>query len=51
MDTIFTSKYSKTLKPHILILELINKLDLRAGKKVIALSDLSIYYTWKNINS
>ena len=51
MDTIFTSKYSKTLKPHILILELINKLDLRTGKKVIALSDLSIYYTWKNIKS
>ena len=37
------------LKPHILILELINKVDLRTGKKVIALSDLSIYYTWKNI--
>ena len=27
------------------------KLDLRIGEKVIALSNLSIYYTWKNIQS
>ena len=40
---------SNTPKPHILILKLINKLDLRIGKNVIALSNLSIYYTWKNI--
>ena len=33
------------------ILKLTNKLDLRFGKKVIALSNLSIYYTWKNIKS
>ena len=39
----------KTSKPHILILKLTNKLDLRFGKKVIALSNLSIYFTWKNI--
>ena len=26
-------------------------LDLRLGEKVIALSNLSIYYTWKNIKS
>ena len=45
------SENSKTSKPHILILKLINKLDLRIGKKVIALSDLNIYYTWKNIKS
>ena len=43
------SENSKTPKPHILILKLIHKLDLRMGKKVIALSNLSIYYTWKNI--
>ena len=50
MDTIFiNSKNSKTLKPHVLIFKLINKLDLRIGKKIIALSSLSIYYTWKNI--
>ena len=43
------SENSKTPKPHILILKLINKLDLRIGKKVIALSNLGIFYTWKNI--
>ena len=42
---------SKTSKPHVLALKLTNKLDLRFGEKVIALSNLSIYYTWKNIKS
>ena len=42
---------SKTSKPHILKLKLTDKLDLRIGEKVIALSNLSIYYTWKNIKS
>ena len=52
MDTIFmNSKNSTTSKPHILILKLTNKIDLRLGEKVIALSNLSIYYTWKNIKS
>ena len=52
MDTIFmNSESSKTPEPHSLILKLINKLDLRMGKKIIALSNLSIYYTWKNIKS
>ena len=52
MDTIFmNSENSRTPKPHILILKLTNKLDLRIGKKVIALSNLSIYYAWKNIKS
>ena len=45
------SENSRTPKPHILILKLTNKLDLRMGKKVIALSNLSICYTWKNIKS
>ena len=45
------SENSKTPTSHILILKLINKLDLRIGKNVIALSNLSIYYTWKNIKS
>ena len=52
MDTIFmNSENSKTSKPHILKLKLTSKLDLRLGEKVIALSNLSIYYTWKNIKS
>ena len=48
MDTIFVnSENSKTSKLQVLILKLTNKLDLRIGAKIIALSDLSIYYTWK----
>ena len=42
---------SKTSESHVLLLKLTNKLDLRIGEKVIALSNLSIYQTWKNINS
>ena len=46
MDTIFmNSDNSKASKPHILKLKLTGKLDLRFGEKVIALSNLSIYYT------
>ena len=52
MDTIFmNSENSKTSKPHILKLKLASKLDLRIGEKVIALPNLSIYYTWKKIKS
>ena len=45
------SENSKTYQPHVLILKLANKLDLRIGEKIIALSNLRIYYTWKNIKS
>ena len=45
------SENSRTPNPHILILKLTDKLELRIGKKVIALLSLSIYYTWKNIKS
>ena len=52
MDTIFiNSENSKTSKPHVLVLKLTNKLDLRIGEKIIASSNLSIYYSWKNIKS
>ena len=44
-------KNSKTSKPYILKLKLTDKLDLWIGEKVIALSNLSIYYTWKKIKS
>ena len=50
MDTIFmNSENSKTSKPRVLILNLTDKIDLRRGEKSIALSNLIIYYTWKNI--
>ena len=43
------SENSKASEPYVLILKLTDKLDLRRGEKSIALSNLSIYYTWKNI--
>ena len=50
MDAIFiNSENSKTYEPHVLILNLADKLNLRRGEKSITLSNLSIYYTWKNI--
>ena len=52
MDTIFmNSENSKTSEPHILKLKLTDKLDLRVDKKVIALSNASMYYAWNNIKS
>ena len=52
MDTIFmNSENSKTSEYHVLALKLTEKLDLRRGQKTVALSNLSIYYTWKNIKS
>ena len=50
MDTIFmNSENSGTSEPNVLMLKLTHKLDLKRGEKSIALSNLSIYYTWKNI--
>ena len=52
MDTIFmNSENNKTFEPHVLILKLTDKLDLRRGEKNIGLSNLSIYYIWKNVKS
>ena len=45
------SKNSKESIMHVLVLKLSNKVDLRIGEKIIALSNLSIYYTSKNIKS
>ena len=52
MDTIFiNSGNSKTSEYHVLVLTLTDKLDLRRGQKAVALSNFSIYYTWKIIKS
>ena len=52
MNTIFmNSENSQTSEYHVLLLDLTDKLDLRRGEKTVALSNLSIYYTWKNIKS
>ena len=50
MDTIFmNSENSRTSEYHVLLLKLTDKLDLRRGQKTVVLSNLSIYYPWKNI--
>ena len=52
MNTVFiNSEGSNTSETHVLILKPTGKLDLRRGAKIIALSNLSIYYTWKNMKS
>ena len=52
MDIIFmNSENSKNSEPYVLIVKLTDKLDLRRDERSIALSNLSIYYTWKNIKS
>ena len=42
---------SKTSEPHRFKLDLTDKLNLKDPKKNMALTNLSIYYTWKNIKS
>ena len=50
MNTIFmSSENSKTSDPHRLLLNLTDKIDLRKKDKYITLSNLSIYYTCRNI--
>ena len=39
------SENSKTSEQNVLVLKLNDKIDLRIGKKAIALSNLSIFYT------
>ena len=45
------SENSRASEYNVLVLKLTDKLDLRRGQKNIALSNLSVYYTWKNIKS
>ena len=45
------SENSRTPEYHVLVLKLTDKLDLGRGQTSVALSNLSIYYTWKNIKS
>ena len=40
---------SKTSDPRRLLLNLTEKMDLKRKDRYIALSNLSIYYAWKNI--
>ena len=50
METIFVNTdNSKTNEPHKFVLNLSQGLHLRSSDKHVALQNLSIYYTWKNI--
>ena len=50
METIFmNTENSKTNKPHRFKLDLTDKLNLKNPNINMALDNLSIYYTWKNI--
>ena len=50
MDTTFTnSENSKTSDTHRLLLSLSDKINLKRSDKDAALSNISVYYTWKNI--
>ena len=45
------SKNSTTSESHRFKLDLTDKLNLKDPKKDMALANLSIYFTWKNIKS
>ena len=52
METFFmNTKNSKTNEPHMFKYNLIGKLNLKNPNKNIALANLSICYTWKNVKS
>ena len=51
MDKIFiNSKNSKICDLHRLSLNVTNKIGQNRSDNYVALSNLSIFYTWKNIN-
>ena len=47
--TFLNSKYSKTSDSHRLLLNLTDKINLKRSDKYVALLNLSMCYTWKNI--
>ena len=52
METIFmNTENSKTSEPHRFELDLTDEINLKNPNKNMALANLSIYYTWKNIKS
>ena len=52
METVFmNTENSKTSRSHRFKLDLTDKLNLKNPNKSMALANLSIYYTWKNVKS
>ena len=52
MEAVFMNmENNKTKEPRKFVLNLSQRLDLRGSNKHVALQNLSIYYTWKNIKN
>ena len=50
MHTVFmNSQNNKTSDPHKLLLNLWNNINLKRSDKYVALSNLDVNYTWRNI--
>ena len=50
MNNVFVnSENSKTSDPRRILLNVTDKIELMGKDKYVALSNLSIYYAWKNI--
>ena len=50
METMFMNyENSKTSDHHRLLLNLLDKINLKRSDKYVDFSNLIIYYTWKNI--
>ena len=50
MDTEMNSENSKTPGSHRLLLNLSDKINLKRKDKYVPLSNLGIYFTWKNLS-
>ena len=52
MEAVFMNmENNKTKEPRKFVLNLSQRLNLRGSNKHVALQNLSIYYTWKNIKN
>ena len=52
METILiNTENRKTNEPHKFALKLSQRLGLRSSNKDVALQNLSVYYSWKNIRN
>ena len=49
MDTIFLSSKNSKISDSHRLLNFSDKINLKRSDKYVALSNLSIYYTWENI--
>ena len=52
METILiNTENRKTNEPHKFVLKFSQRLGLRSSNKDVALQNLSVYYSWKNIRN